>query len=137
MGTSTLPLRLCAGQPFRYIAGLSQFNGDKMRHLKKSASLLVLLCATSTQAQDNATLRIKSLAATCAACHGTNGRAVEAAAVPGLAGLPAAYMVEQMKAFKNGSRPATVMHQLAKGYSDTQIEQLAAYFAAQSANRAR
>jgi cytochrome c553 len=108
-----------------------------MRHFKKSASLLVLLCATSTQAQDNATLRIKSLAATCAACHGTEGRAVEGAAVPGLVGMPAAYMVEQMKAFKNGSRPATVMHQLAKGYSDAQIEQIAAYFAAQSANRAR
>ena len=57
--------------------------------------------------------------------------------MPGLAGLPTAYMVEQMKAFKNGSRPATVMHQLAKGYSDAQIEQLAVYFAAQPANAAR
>jgi cytochrome subunit of sulfide dehydrogenase len=82
-------------------------------------------------AQEAHALRSKALAATCAACHGTGGRAVEAAAVPGLAGMPAAYMVEQMKSFKNGSRPATVMHQLAKGYSDTQIEQLAAYFAAQ------
>ena len=36
-----------------------------------------------------------------------------------------------MKAFKAGTRTATVMHQLAKGYSETQIEQLAAYFAAQ------
>jgi cytochrome c553 len=35
-----------------------------------------------------------------------------------------------MKAFKDGTRPATVMHQLAKGYTDQQIEQLAAYFAA-------
>jgi cytochrome subunit of sulfide dehydrogenase len=87
--------------------------------------------STPAWAQDANTQRIKALAATCAACHGTSGRAVEAAAVPGLAGLPAAYMVEQMKAFKNGSRPATVMHQLAKGYSDVQIEQLAAYFAAQ------
>jgi len=40
-------------------------------------------------------------------------------------------MVEQVKAFKSGARPATVMHQLAKGYSDAQIEQVAAYFAAQ------
>ena len=30
-----------------------------------------------------------------------------------------------------GARPATVMHQLAKGYSDAQIEVIAAYFAAQ------
>ena len=102
------------------------------------ASLMAAsLFSTSAWAQDANTLRIKALAATCAACHGTGGRAVEGAAVPGLAGLPTAYMVEQMKAFKNGSRPATVMHQLAKGYSDAQIEQLAVYFAAQPANAAR
>jgi cytochrome subunit of sulfide dehydrogenase len=82
-------------------------------------------------AQDAAALRVKALAATCANCHGTQGRAVEGAAVPGLAGMPAAYLVEQMKAFKSGARPATVMHQLAKGYSDAQIDQIAAYFAAQ------
>jgi cytochrome c553 len=45
--------------------------------------------------------------------------------------MPAFYLTEQMKAFKSGARPATVMHQLAKGYSDAQIEQIAAYFAAQ------
>jgi len=34
-----------------------------------------------------------------------------------------------MKAFKDGTRPATVMHQLTKGLSDAQIESIAAYFA--------
>jgi cytochrome subunit of sulfide dehydrogenase len=102
------------------------------------ASLMAAtLLSAPVWAQDVNALRTQSLAATCAACHGTTGRAVEGAAVPGLAGMPAAYMVEQMKAFKNGSRPATVMHQLAKGYSDSQIDQIAAYFAAQSANSAR
>jgi cytochrome c553 len=48
-----------------------------------------------------------------------------------LAGLPKDYIVTQMKAFATGQRPATIMHQLAKGYSDTQIEQIASYFAAQ------
>ena len=72
----------------------------------------------------------RNLAATCANCHGTAGRAVEGSAVPGLAGMPAANFSEQMKAFKSGARQATVMHQLAKGYSEAQIEQLAGYFAA-------
>ena len=36
-----------------------------------------------------------------------------------------------MRAFRDGKRPATVMHQLAKGYSDAQIDALAGYFAAQ------
>jgi cytochrome c553 len=36
-----------------------------------------------------------------------------------------------MRAFRDGKRPATVMHQIAKGYSDPQIDTLAAWFAAQ------
>ena len=59
------------------------------------------------------------------------GKAVDGASVPGLAGLPASYLADQMRAFKAGTRPATVMHQLAKGYSDAQIDAMAAYFAAQ------
>jgi len=95
------------------------------------ATAALLGAAGPAAAQDAGALRLNALAATCANCHGTQGRAVEGAAVPGLAGMPAAYVVEQMKAFKAGSRPATVMHQLAKGYSDAQIDQVAAYFAAQ------
>ena len=76
-------------------------------------------------------LYVKSLAATCANCHGTNGKAVEGSSVVSLAGLDKAYHIAQLKAFKNGTRPATVMHQLSKGYSDAQIEVLATYFAAQ------
>ena len=90
-----------------------------------------LACATASQAQDAQILRTRSLAATCAQCHGTDGHAIDGAAVPGLAGLPASYLIEQMSAFKSGARPATVMHQIARGYNDAQIEQLARYFAAQ------
>ena len=39
-------------------------------------------------------------------------------AMPRLAGLPKNYIVAQMQAFRDGSRPATVMHQLAKGYNN-------------------
>ena len=94
-------------------------------------ALAILGTAAAARAQDATILNQRSLAATCANCHGTAGRSVVNAAVPGLAGIPAVYMVEQMKAFKAGTRAATVMHQLAKGYSDAQIEQLAAYFSAQ------
>jgi cytochrome subunit of sulfide dehydrogenase len=87
---------------------------------------------THAQNADAQALRTRALAATCAQCHGTDGQAVSGAAVPGLAGLPAPYFTEQMAAFKAGTRPATVMHQLAKGYTDAQIATLAAYFAASS-----
>ncbi len=79
-------------------------------------------------AQDDGAAR--SLAATCANCHGTDGRSATKEVIP-LAGLPKSFLVDQMKAFKDGKRPATIMHQLAKGYTDAQIELIADYFAAQ------
>jgi sulfide dehydrogenase cytochrome subunit len=85
--------------------------------------------AGSAQAQDVQTLRSRSLAATCAQCHGTDGHAGAGALVPGLAGMPAATLAERMRSFRDGRRPGTLMPQLAKGYSDAQIDQLAAYFA--------
>ena len=83
-------------------------------------------------AQGAADLQIRSLAATCANCHGTDGRAVAGEPMLPLAGMPKEHLVSQMQAFRDGKRPATVMHQLAKGYSDAQIEAVAAYFATRS-----
>jgi len=85
----------------------------------------------TTLAQDRDALHLRGLAATCANCHGTNGRAIEASAVPSLAGMPREYMLRQLRAFRDGSRPATVMHQLSKGFTEAQLEQIAGYFAAQ------
>ena len=85
----------------------------------------------SAQDAGQQALYTRSLAATCANCHGTNGNAVAGSSVPSLAGLDKNHLVTQMKAFKSGTRPATVMHQISKGYSDAQIESLAVFFAAQ------
>jgi cytochrome subunit of sulfide dehydrogenase len=92
---------------------------------------MLALCSAAGYAQtaDKDALYVKSLAATCFNCHGTNGYAVQGSSVVSLAGLKKDYIVEQMKAFKAGTRPATIMHQLSKGYSDAQIEQMAGYFA--------
>jgi cytochrome c553 len=69
------------------------------------------------------------LASNCANCHGTQGKAV--GAMPSLAGQPAATIAEQMRAFRDGKRPATIMHQLSKGYSDAQIDAIAEHFSKQ------
>lgn len=91
-----------------------------------------LMLAPLAQAQGTPEqLYVRSLAATCANCHGTDGSALAGQPMVRLAGLPAPVIVEQLKAFRDGRRPATVMHQLAKGYSDEQIAQIAAYLAAQ------
>ena len=70
------------------------------------------------------------LAATCAACHGTAGD-TRGATLPRLAGQPRQTLLATLKAFKTGQRPATIMTQIAKGYTDEQLDLLAAYFAAQ------
>jgi cytochrome c553 len=94
---------------------------------RTAALALALLCAASHAfAQENG----RNLAAACAICHGTDGRPAAPNAIP-LAGLPREHVAAQMRAFRDGSRPATVMHQIAKGYTDPQIDTLAAWFSSQ------
>ena len=72
----------------------------------------------------------RDLAATCANCHGTGG--VSSGEVPSLAGQPKEELIRKMQAFKTGSAPpSTIMPQLAKGFTDQQIELVAGWFASQ------
>ena len=81
------------------------------------------------QQQNAAQLHSRATAAMCANCHGTDGRTTEGSAIPSLVGMPKDYMVLQMKAFKEGTRPATVMHQITKGLTDAQVNSIATYYA--------
>jgi cytochrome c553 len=69
------------------------------------------------------------LAASCAMCHGTAGRS--AGGNEPLAGMPKDELVRKFSDFRSGARPATVMHQIAKGYTDAQLQLIAEYFSAQ------
>jgi cytochrome c553 len=86
---------------------------------------LVLALASGSAAANG-----QRLAASCAACHGTNG-AGSGNALPVLAGQPKEALVASMRAFKAGTRPATIMHQISKGYTDKQIGEIAAYLSRQ------
>ena len=90
-----------------------------------AATALAAGSAAPAQSQDPGYAR--SLAATCTACHGTDGRSV-GGIPPSLAGQDRNYLLQQLKEFKAGKRPATVMHQHAKGYTDEQLELIANYF---------
>ena len=72
----------------------------------------------------------RNLAATCANCHGTNGNA--RGDMKPLAGVSAARIIAAFNDYKSGAQPATVMHQISKGYTDEQVKLMAAYFAAQT-----
>ena len=91
----------------------------------------VLALGSAYAAAQETTAVARSIAAGCAACHGTNG--VSVSRVPSLAGAPRADIVAKMQDFKSGKRQGTVMPQLAKGYSDEQIDLAATWFAAQPA----
>jgi cytochrome c553 len=91
------------------------------------ASAALASLPASAQSQSEA----RNLASACAICHGTQGKPAPSAPLIPLAGLPRDHIVSQMQAFREGRRPATVMHQIAKGYSDAEIQAMAAWFAAQ------
>ena len=71
------------------------------------------------------------MAAGCAACHGENGNSATEN-IPSLAGHPAPYLVIQLILFREQQRQNEIMTPLAKGLSDEDIENLAAYYAAQT-----
>jgi sulfide dehydrogenase cytochrome subunit len=109
----------------------------RTKRIRRHGAWLVLLCAWGiAHAQATPATHARSLAATCAACHGTEGQAVQGQPMLSLAGLTRERIATQLRAFRDGSRPATVMQQLAKGYSDEQIDALAAYFAGRPAGSA-
>ena len=92
----------------------------------------LLVGAGTAHAQD--TQLGRSLAATCANCHGTNGQA-RGDTVASLAGMSAERLITTLNAYKSGALPATIMHQIAKGYTDDQVKALAGFFAAQPAKK--
>jgi cytochrome c553 len=103
-----------------------------MTHTLRIATTALFALVGVTHAQD-ANLG-RNLAAGCAACHGTNGQ-VRGDSVAPLAGVPADKIVTAFSAYKSGALPATIMHQIAKGYTDEQVKSIAAFFAAQPARK--
>lgn len=104
-----------------------------MRMILMGAGCAVALLAAPAVAQDANTAR--NLAATCFTCHGNDGRSV-GGVPPALAGRSKAELLQMLKDFKNGKRPATIMHQHAKGYTDQQLDAIAGYFAGAKAGPA-
>ena len=98
--------------------------------LALAASLGASLPASAQAADPNLA---RNLAATCANCHGTNGQARGDMKV--LAGVSAEKIIAAVADYKSGAQPATIMHQIAKGYTDEQIKLVAAYFAAQQSKK--
>ena len=105
----------------------------KYRHpwlslLFMSGSIFIGALPTVLQAAETPTASM--LSNTCAGCHGTNGSSVGPAS-PTIAGISNDYFIETMQAYKKGTRPATIMTRIAKGYTDKEIELMAGFFSKQ------
>jgi sulfide dehydrogenase cytochrome subunit len=88
-----------------------------------ASAILVLVSGVSVAAD----YRPAMLANPCAGCHGTDG--ASPGSIPSIKGMPSAYLVSVMKAFKSDQRKGTVMNRIAKGYTDEEIGLMAKHFA--------
>jgi cytochrome c553 len=71
------------------------------------------------------------LVATCAAYHGAAGEGSSTGAIPRLAGQNTDYLAHALSMFKGGTRASPVMQSFAHNLSDSDMRELAEYFAAQ------
>lgn len=102
---------------------------EKIRAAVPTLALAAALLAGALPARAADPDAGRYLAATCSGCHGTDGRSAGSDGMPSLAGQPRNLLIEQMNAFRAGTRKTTVMQQIARGYTDAQIAQLADFFA--------
>jgi len=88
-------------------------------------AIAAVLAAGTSHAVDSAAGKAK-YETTCIACHGANGISI-APIYPNVAGQKEEYLVAQLKAFRDGSRQNAIMAPMAKGLTDTDIANIAAF----------
>ena len=97
-----------------------------MRHVLAAVAAAACLLATPSPAADIEAGRER--AATCIACHGTQGITADPS-IPSLAGQRERYLQWQLVFFRNGRRANPIMGPLAAALSDEELRNLGAYFA--------
>ena len=95
--------------------------------MKKQLLLSVTLLTLSFNSFSADIAAGKNLAARCSACHGVAGISANPQ-WPNLAGQKNIYLMDQIKAFRDGKRESALMAPMAQGLSDEDIENIAAYF---------
>ena len=99
-----------------------------MGTLMKTPLLALAMLAFTLSPARAADPTSEAMAATCAGCHGTQGRLGTVEFMP-LAGLPEAEFVRAMTDFRTGKRLSTLMGHVARGFSDREVRAMARYFA--------
>ena len=92
-----------------------------------AAIAMAAFLGTAVAAGDAAAGKAKF--AVCAGCHGPTGAGNEALKYPKLAGRDAAFVAEQLRAFKSGARDNATMKAMTAGLNEADMDNLAAYVA--------
>ena len=96
-------------------------------HVAATGAITLFGLSFQAQAADAQAERVyhQSLAATCANCHGTNGVSVAGNRIAKINELTHAQIAQALRQYKSGEKSGTIMPQLAKGYTDQQIDIIA------------
>lgn len=65
----------------------------------------------------------------CVACHGVDGAGMAESGYPRLAGLPKAYLLGQLQAFRSGTRQSALMERIAKALNEQEMDLVSDYYA--------
>jgi cytochrome c553 len=104
---------------------LANFKETDMRTTR--ALVLLTIAGLGLSAQADPDIHIRTIAATCANCHGPDGESL--GPVPSLVGQDKAYLLKAMKEAKTGETETTVMRKYLFGYTEDELDKLAEYFA--------
>lgn len=101
-------------------------------------SLMAFSCVLAAEVAnpvDTSPVHIRTLAASCAVCHGHLGNPVKTTEATQkslqLAGEDKQKIIERLQSFRLGKAESTVMHHHAKGLTEAEIVALADFFAVQ------
>jgi cytochrome c553 len=142
--SKNLPGPTLAGQHDAYIvAALKEYNtGARVESMMSAAAKLSdgdaanlaayfasLKCESTLTADKQATLPGHATASKCMACHGADGKSSNPS-WPNLIGQSKEYLVNALKRYTSGARKNAIMAGIAKGLSNSEIENVATYYAA-------
>jgi cytochrome c len=97
------------------------------RPLAAGALALAIFAATPTLATGDVEYGAY-LAQDCSSCHRKN---ISSPGIPEIAGLPADYFIQALKAYKEGERDHSTMQMIARSLDEEQVRALAAYYASE------
>jgi sulfide dehydrogenase cytochrome subunit len=100
-----------------------------MRHVLLPALASMLLLAGVAEGEPARAADAPPGASSCTGCHAA--RKIPDSVIPRIAGRKSADIITAMREYKSGGWPSSVMGRIAKGFDDSQIDAIAAWFAAQ------